>query len=144
MSLIRVTWFFFFFPVILSKTDTIFLSFLTSWQIGIAIRAAKSGHLPNYGFVLVSLGSTAVLLIAVRALLYAVLPVDNSKKSDVYRRGSPFELFEVHNLFIFISSEVVMLYFVKKKLCIKQCDTEHNTKFVSFLLQLLTSLVRRW
>lgn len=63
--------------------------------IGIAIRAAKSGHLPNYGFVLVSLGSTAVLLIAVRALLYAVLPVDNSKKSDVYRRGSPFELFEL-------------------------------------------------
>lgn len=70
-----------------------------SWAIGIpigiAIRAAKSGHLPNYGFVLVSLGSTAVLLIAVRALLYAALPVDNSKKSDVYRRGSPFELFEL-------------------------------------------------
>ncbi|KAK2452664.1 hypothetical protein QL285_000438 [Trifolium repens] len=63
--------------------------------IGIAIRAAKSGHLPNYGFVLVSLGSTAVLLIAVRALLYTITPVDNSKKSDVYRRGSPFELFEL-------------------------------------------------
>ncbi|KAK2398707.1 hypothetical protein QL285_048623 [Trifolium repens] len=63
--------------------------------IGIAIRAAKSGHLPNYGFVLVSLGSTAVLLIAVRALLYAITPVDNSKKNDVYRRGNPFELFEL-------------------------------------------------
>ncbi|CAJ2675313.1 unnamed protein product [Trifolium pratense] len=63
--------------------------------IGIAIRAVKSGHLPNYGFVFVSLGSTAVLLIAVRALLYALLPVDNSKKNDVYRQGSPFELFEL-------------------------------------------------
>ncbi|KAG4953623.1 hypothetical protein AAZX31_14G089200 [Glycine max] len=63
--------------------------------IGIVIRAAASGHLPNYGFVLVSLGSTAVLLITFRALLYAILPVDNSKKSDDYRRGSPFELFEL-------------------------------------------------
>lgn len=63
--------------------------------IGIAIRAATSGHIPNYGFVFVSLGSTAVLLITFRALLYTILPVDNSKKSDVYRRGSPFELFEL-------------------------------------------------
>ncbi|XP_058728708.1 uncharacterized protein LOC131600587 [Vicia villosa] len=63
--------------------------------IGIAIRAIKSGHLPNYGFVLVSLGSTAVLLIAVRALLYAITPFDNSKKNDVYRNGNPFELFEL-------------------------------------------------
>ncbi|KAK7321621.1 hypothetical protein VNO77_32443 [Canavalia gladiata] len=63
--------------------------------IGIAIRTATSGHLPNYGFVFVSLGSTAVLLIIFRALLYTILPVDNSKKSDVYRRGSPFELFEL-------------------------------------------------
>ncbi|TKY57923.1 hypothetical protein E2542_SST14978 [Spatholobus suberectus] len=63
--------------------------------IGIVIRAATSGHLPNYGFVFVSLGSTAVLLITFRALLYTILPVDNGKKSDVYRRGSPFELFEL-------------------------------------------------
>ncbi|CAL5206126.1 unnamed protein product [Lathyrus oleraceus] len=63
--------------------------------IGIAIRAIKSGHLPNYGFLFASLGSTAVLLIAVRALLYAITPVDNSKKNDIYRNGSPFELFEL-------------------------------------------------
>ncbi|XP_047168854.1 uncharacterized protein LOC124837518 [Vigna umbellata] len=63
--------------------------------IGIAIRAAGSGHVPNYSFVFVTLGSTAVLLITFRALLYTVLPVDNSKKSDDYRRGSPFELFEL-------------------------------------------------
>jgi len=73
---------------------------LSSWQIGIAIRAAGSGHLPNYGFVFVTLGSTAVLLITFRALLYTVLPVDNTKKSDDYRRGSPFELFEVNKFFI--------------------------------------------
>lgn len=41
------------------------------------------------------MGSTAVLLIGWRAILYKVFPVDNSKKSDVYRRGNPFELFEV-------------------------------------------------
>ncbi|OIW15559.1 hypothetical protein TanjilG_01082 [Lupinus angustifolius] len=73
-----------------------------SWAVGIpvgiAIRSAASGHLPNYGFVFASLGSTAVLLITFRALLYSILPVDNSKKSDVYRRGSPFEFFGVYIL----------------------------------------------
>lgn len=93
--------------------------FSTYWQIGIVIRAARSGHLPNYGFVFVSLGSTAVLLIAIRALLYALLPVDNSKKSDVYRRGSPFELFEVHNLFIFVSSYDVV-FLIQSNACINE------------------------
>lgn len=97
----------FLFPLTFDKTDPIYL-FLTSWQIGIVIRAAASGHLPNYGFVLVSLGSTAVLLITFRALLYAILPVDNSKKSDDYRRGSPFELFEVYNPFIFVRSQDIL------------------------------------
>lgn len=63
--------------------------------IGIVIRSAMSSHFPNYGFIFVSLGSTSVLLITFRALLYSILPVDNSKKSDDYRRGSPFELFEL-------------------------------------------------
>ncbi|KAJ7958291.1 Transmembrane protein [Quillaja saponaria] len=70
-----------------------------SWALGIplgiGIRAAMSGHFPNYQFILVTLGSTAVLLIGCRALLYAVLPSNRSKKNDVYRRGSPFELFEL-------------------------------------------------
>ncbi|MED6217070.1 hypothetical protein PIB30_014273 [Stylosanthes scabra] len=64
--------------------------------IGIAIRTAASGNLPNYGFVFVSLGSTVVLLITFRALLYTILPGESQKKGDdVYRRGSPFELFEL-------------------------------------------------
>ncbi|XP_015972577.1 uncharacterized protein LOC107495879 [Arachis duranensis] len=65
--------------------------------IGIAIRTATSGNLPNYGFIFVSLGSTAVLLITFRALLYTLLPLQNQNKADddVYRRGSPFELFEL-------------------------------------------------
>jgi len=90
---------------------------LTSWQIGIAIRAAGSGHLPNYSFVFVTLGSTAVLLITFRALLYTIIPVDNSKKSDDYRRGSPFELFEVHKLFIFVrSSGIIVVIPVQREL----------------------------
>lgn len=45
------------------------------------------------------MGSTAVLLIGWRAILYKVFPVSNGKKNDVYRRGNPFELFEVWKLF---------------------------------------------
>ncbi|XP_028806924.1 uncharacterized protein LOC114761670 [Neltuma alba] len=63
--------------------------------IGIMIRAATTGHFPNYGFIFVSMGSTAVLLTTFRALLYTIFPSKNSKKSDDYRRGSPFELFEL-------------------------------------------------
>ncbi|OWM70776.1 uncharacterized protein LOC116214163 [Punica granatum] len=75
------------------------LSVAKSWAVGIplgiTIRAVLSGHIPPYTFILVTMGSTAVLLIGGRALLYSVLPNDQSKKNDVYRRGSPFELFEL-------------------------------------------------
>ncbi|TQE10812.1 hypothetical protein C1H46_003715 [Malus baccata] len=70
-----------------------------SWALGIPlgiiIRASTAGHIPPIKFVLVTMGSTGVLLIGWRALLYKFLPGDKSKKSDVYRRGSPFELFEL-------------------------------------------------
>lgn len=70
------------------------------WQLGIVIRASSAGHFPSFSFILVSMGSTAVLLLGWRTLLYKFLPGDKSKKSDVYRRGSPFELFEVRNYFL--------------------------------------------
>ncbi|KAL9674577.1 hypothetical protein QQ045_030849 [Rhodiola kirilowii] len=70
-----------------------------SWALGIplgiAIRAASSGNIPQLPFVLVSMGCTGFLLIGWRALLYTIFPNDKSKKSDVYRRGNPFELFEL-------------------------------------------------
>ncbi|XP_024030369.1 uncharacterized protein LOC21387291 [Morus notabilis] len=70
-----------------------------SWAVGIPlgliIRAATTGHFPPFNFILVTMGSTAVLLVGWRALLYNLLPSDKTKKSDVYRRGSPFELFEL-------------------------------------------------
>ncbi|KAJ4845183.1 hypothetical protein Tsubulata_013710 [Turnera subulata] len=73
-----------------------------SWALGIplglAIRAATSGHIPPYNFILVTMGSTAVLLVGWRTLLSSILSNDQSKKDDVYRRGSPFELFEVLNI----------------------------------------------
>lgn len=71
-----------------------FVSF-SFWQLGLIIRAVTSGHLPPYTFILVTMGTTAVLLIGWRALLFSFLPDDKSKKNDVYRRGNPFELFEV-------------------------------------------------
>ncbi|KAK9740533.1 hypothetical protein RND81_03G042400 [Saponaria officinalis] len=70
-----------------------------SWALGIpiglGIRAWTSGHLPPTSFALVTLGSTAVLLIGWRALLFQILPNDGNNKDDVYRKGSPFELFEL-------------------------------------------------
>lgn len=65
------------------------------WQLGLAIRAATVGHIPPVSFVTVTMGSTAVLLIGWRTLLFNILPDDRKKKNDVYKRGSPFELFEV-------------------------------------------------
>ncbi|XP_059631170.1 uncharacterized protein LOC132274041 isoform X1 [Cornus florida] len=70
-----------------------------SWSVGIpvgmTIRAATIGHIPPPNFILVTMGSTAFLLIGWRALLSSILPSDKSKKDDDYRRGSPFELFEL-------------------------------------------------
>ncbi|CAK7347383.1 unnamed protein product [Dovyalis caffra] len=69
-----------------------------SWAVGVPlgmiIRAASSGHVPPYAFILVTMGSTGVLLIGWRVLLSSVLSNNQTKKNDVYRRGSPFELFE--------------------------------------------------
>ncbi|KAK9163619.1 hypothetical protein Syun_004521 [Stephania yunnanensis] len=70
-----------------------------SWGVGIplglVIRAVTSGRIPPTNFVLVTMGSTAVVLIGWRALLFAIFSSDKSQKNDVYRRGSPFELFEL-------------------------------------------------
>ncbi|KAJ4917363.1 hypothetical protein Rs2_02913 [Raphanus sativus] len=70
-----------------------------SWALGVPlgviIRSTSSGHIPAYSFVLVTMGSTAVLLIGWRALLFSVLPSESKKKDDTYRKGSAFELFEL-------------------------------------------------
>lgn len=70
-----------------------------SWALGIpiglGIRALTSAHFPPINFTLVTLGSTAVLLIGWRTLLFQILPSNKSKKDDMYKRGSPFELFEL-------------------------------------------------
>lgn len=73
---------------------------LLPFQLGIVIRALAAGHIPPTTFILVTMGSTSVLLIGWRTLLYSIFPNDQRKKNDVYKRGSPFELFEVllHNL----------------------------------------------
>ncbi|VVB17422.1 unnamed protein product [Arabis nemorensis] len=75
-----------------------------SWGLGIplgvAIRSTTSGHIPAASFILVTMGSTAVLLIGWRALLFSVLPTESKKKDDMYRKGSAFELFEVFAYFI--------------------------------------------
>ncbi|KAM3310981.1 hypothetical protein ACQJBY_031568 [Aegilops geniculata] len=70
-----------------------------SWAVGIplgiAIRSVSSGHIPQAPFILVAMGSTGVLLTAWRALISQVLAAGQSKKNDVYKKGNPFELFEL-------------------------------------------------
>ncbi|KAI4998175.1 hypothetical protein ZWY2020_053517 [Hordeum vulgare] len=70
-----------------------------SWAVGIplgiAIRSVSSGHIPQVPFILVAMGSTGVLLTAWRALASQVLSAGQSKKDDVYKKGNPFELFEL-------------------------------------------------
>ncbi|XP_062214703.1 uncharacterized protein LOC133915528 [Phragmites australis] len=70
-----------------------------SWVVGIplglAIRAVASGHIPPTPFILVTMGSTGVLLTAWRALVSQLLSTGQKQQDDVYRRGSPFELFEL-------------------------------------------------
>ncbi|KAI3758481.1 hypothetical protein L6452_06044 [Arctium lappa] len=72
-----------------------------SWALGVPlgifIRAVSVGHIPPTRFIAVTMGSTALLLIGWRALLSNILADDDekSKKNDIYKRGSPFELFEL-------------------------------------------------
>lgn len=102
------------------------------WQLGLIIRAATSGHIPQTSFVLVTMGSTGILLIGWRALISALLPNDQRKKNDVYRRGSPFELFEVRNpnflLHLKLWSQSRFLFFLNciyfAKLCVLQGGRE--------------------
>lgn len=72
---------------------------LKSWvlgmPLGIGIRAIEQGHLPPTNFMLVTMGSTAVLLVGWRSLLSSILFNEKTNKNDDYRRGSPFELFEL-------------------------------------------------
>ncbi|OAY68505.1 hypothetical protein ACMD2_24934 [Ananas comosus] len=70
-----------------------------SWAVGIPlgiiIRAVTSGHIPPINFILVTMASTGVLLLVWRALVSNLLSGRQSKQNDVYRQGSPFELFEL-------------------------------------------------
>ncbi|XP_075483860.1 uncharacterized protein LOC142524018 [Primulina tabacum] len=70
-----------------------------SWDVGVPlgliIRAATIGHTPPTNFILVTMGSTAVLLIGWRTLLFSIFPANNGKKDDAYKRCNPFELFEL-------------------------------------------------
>ncbi|XP_071711038.1 uncharacterized protein [Rutidosis leptorrhynchoides] len=81
------------------KTNAITAA-VKSWALGIPlgilIRATSIGHIPATSFIAVTMGSTAVLLIGWRALVSNILTDnDKSKKNDMYKRGSPFELFEL-------------------------------------------------
>lgn len=51
-------------------------------------------HILPVDFITVTMGSAALLLIGWRTLLLSILP-DDQKKNDVYKRDTPFELFEV-------------------------------------------------
>lgn len=72
-----------------------------SWVVGIplglAIRGVQASHFLSSAFILVSLGSTFVLLVGWRAVFTFLFPNDEQsrKKQEIYKRGSPLELFEL-------------------------------------------------
>ncbi|XP_031125061.1 uncharacterized protein LOC116027503 isoform X2 [Ipomoea triloba] len=66
--------------------------------LGLVLRAATVDHILPLNFITVTMGSAALLLIGWRTLLLSILPDDQKKKNDVYKRDTPFELFEMsHN-----------------------------------------------
>ncbi|XP_020592398.1 uncharacterized protein LOC110032942 [Phalaenopsis equestris] len=69
-------------------------SWLVGIPLGIVIRAATSSHIPQTNFILIAMASTGILLLGWRALACKLLSLKSSK-NDVYKRGSPFELFEL-------------------------------------------------
>lgn len=74
---------------------------IKSWAIGIplglAIRGVTAGHFPAASFILVSMGSTFILLVGWRTVFTSVFPNDEQsrKKREIYRQGSPLEFFEL-------------------------------------------------
>ncbi|KAJ6813592.1 uncharacterized protein M6B38_142220 [Iris pallida] len=82
----------------LNGTNRAIIVAVKSWAVGIPlgiiIRAVTSGHIPAIAFMLVTMGSTGVLLIGWRALACSLLS-SKQDRNDVYKRGSPFELFEL-------------------------------------------------
>lgn len=72
-----------------------FKSWALGIPLGIGIRVIELGHIPPTNFMLVTMGSTAVLLVGWRALLSSIFSNKKTNKNDDYRRGSPFELFEL-------------------------------------------------
>ncbi|XP_031125062.1 uncharacterized protein LOC116027503 isoform X3 [Ipomoea triloba] len=69
-----------------------------SLLLGLVLRAATVDHILPLNFITVTMGSAALLLIGWRTLLLSILPDDQKKKNDVYKRDTPFELFEMsHN-----------------------------------------------
>ncbi|GLJ59758.1 hypothetical protein SUGI_1522060, partial [Cryptomeria japonica] len=65
--------------------------------LGLAIRGVTAGHFPAATFILVSMGSTFILLVGWRTLFTSVFPNDeqNRKKREIYKQGSPLEFFEL-------------------------------------------------
>ncbi|GMH06269.1 hypothetical protein Nepgr_008109 [Nepenthes gracilis] len=64
-------------------------------HLGLGVRAATLGHLLPFNFISVTMGSTGVLLIGWRALSFGFFSKNGSKKDEIYKRGSTFELFEL-------------------------------------------------
>ncbi|KAF3320479.1 hypothetical protein FCM35_KLT15175 [Carex littledalei] len=70
-----------------------------SWAVGIplgiGIRTATLGHIPPTPFIMVTMGSTGVLLILWRFIASKILSGGQKQQNDDYRSGNPFELFEL-------------------------------------------------
>ncbi|GJP43300.1 hypothetical protein CLOM_g2781 [Closterium sp. NIES-68] len=63
--------------------------------LGVAFRSLIKGQPPQLPFLVVSIVMTAVFMLGWRAALAAALPGDGGEKSQLDRKGSVFELFEL-------------------------------------------------
>ncbi|XP_002988031.2 uncharacterized protein LOC9656762 [Selaginella moellendorffii] len=74
-------------------------SAIKSWGVsiplGLVIRTLITGHTPPQTFILISMGSTFVLLVSWRTLFTALFPNEDTSRDTSVKKGSILEFFEL-------------------------------------------------
>ncbi|KAJ3672823.1 hypothetical protein LUZ60_006197 [Juncus effusus] len=70
-------------------------SWVIGIPVGIGIRALNLGHFPATPFIIVTMGSTGILLVLWRFIAAKILAGGKKNQNDDFKSGNPFELFEL-------------------------------------------------